>query len=332
MNSSTIELLFKSFKENDATLFNEIAEQIIDEESKKNHHLLAARLKKLLGETSIGSKETSFQRKLISPIPRDNEKGFPLLEIKKTFYSWDDLVVSDDIIEILKEIPKENENALLFSSYGIKPRNKILLCGPPGTGKTLSAKILSHETGYPLIVVKFESVVSSFLGETATNLRKIFDYIEKGKWIVLFDEFDIIGKKRDDPSEHGEIKRVVNNFMLMLENYDGDSIIIASTNHPQILDSGVWRRFDDVIKFELPNQLGRSRIFEKKLEIIKKEEEIDFIRIAKNTDGFSGSDIEQTVIRSVKLALLDGKKTINIKDLMKSVNRQKKIISARNGD
>jgi len=332
MNSANLELLFRAFKEKDESLFNEIADQIVDEESKKNHHLLAARLKKLLEDTSIGNKEISFQRKLISPIPRDNEKGFPLLEIKKTFFTWDDIVASDEIIEILKEIPQENENSILFSSYGIKPKNKILLCGPPGTGKTLSAKILSHETGYPLIVVKFESVVSSFLGETATNLRKIFDYIEKGKWIVLFDEFDIIGKKRDDPSEHGEIKRVVNNFMLMLENYEGESILIASTNHPQILDSGVWRRFDEVIKFELPNQICRSRIFEKKLEIIKTDEEIDFTKIAKTTNGFSGSDIEQAVTRAVKHVLLDGKKTVNYDDLINSINRQKKIISARSGD
>ena len=191
------------------------------------------------------------------------------------------MVIPKEILDILKEIPREHESAMLFSSYGLKPRNKILLCGPPGTGKTLSAKILSSEIGFPLIVVKFESVISSFLGETATNLRKIFDYIEKGKWVVLFDEFDIIGKKRDDPSEHGEIKRVVNNFMLMLENYEGESILIASTNHPQILDSGVWRRFDDVITFNLPDTVCRKHIFEKKLDIIKKDGSFDI-------EGFCG--------------------------------------------
>lgn len=332
MNSSTIELLFKAFIEKDERLFQEIAKQIIEEEEKKNHRLLSLKLKKILSETTRGKIETSYQRKSLPPIPRDNEKGFPLLEVKKTFYTWDDLVVPKEILDILMEIPKEIENTILFSSYGLKPRNKILLCGPPGTGKTLSAKILSSEIGYPLIVVKFESVISSFLGETATNLRKIFDYIEKGKWVVLFDEFDIIGKKRDDPSEHGEIKRVVNNFMLMLENYEGESILVASTNHPQILDSGIWRRFDDVIKFDLPDLVCREYLFEKKLKVIKKERSIDLEGFAKYTEGFSGSDIEQTVSRAVKYALLDGRKTVSFDDVLTSVKRHKKIILARNGD
>lgn len=332
MNSSTTELLFKAFMEKDESLFQEVAQQIIEEEEKKNHHLLSAKLKQIVSEPTAGKKEASYQRKSIPPIPRDNEKGFPLLEVKKTFFTWNDLVIPKEILDVLQEIPKENENALLFSSYGLKPKNKILLCGPPGTGKTLSAKILSSETGYPLIVVKFESVISSFLGETATNLRKIFDYIEKGKWVVLFDEFDIIGKKRDDPTEHGEIKRVVNNFMLMLENYEGESILVASTNHPQILDSGVWRRFDDVIKFDLPDTVCRKHIFEKKLGMIKKEGRFDLEGFADDTDGFSGSDIEQTVTRAIKHALLDGRKTVSFDDIMMSIQRQKKIILARNGE
>ena len=125
----------------------------------------------------------------------------------------------------------------------------------------MAAKVISSVVGYPFVFIRFDSVISSFLGETASNLRKIFDFISEGKWIVLFDEFDIIGKQRDDPTEHGEIKRVVNNFMLMLENYDGDSIIISSTNHPHLLDMGVWRRFDDVVYFSLPDRKRRLLIF-----------------------------------------------------------------------
>ena len=331
MNSSTIELLFKAFREKDESLFHELAMEIIEEEERKNHHLLAAKLKQVLNEASNDKKEASYHRKSVPPLPRDNEKGFPLLEVKKVHYTWNDLVVPTEILDILKEIPRENEHASLFASYGLKPKNKILLCGPSGTGKTLSAKILSSEIGYPLIVVKFESVISSFLGETATNLRKIFDYIEKGRWVVLFDEFDIIGKKRDDPSEHGEIKRVVNNFMLMLENYEGASILVASTNHPQILDSGVWRRFDDVIRFELPNVNCRIQIFEKKLEIIKKDGFFDLQHVAEKTEGFSGADIEQTVTRAVKHSLLNGKKTVSMDYILDSVDRQKIIILARDG-
>ncbi|MEN6342485.1 MAG: ATP-binding protein [Methanospirillum sp.] len=329
MNSSTIELLFKAFMEKDEALFHEIASQIIEEEEKKNHHLIASRLKLIINEIPNGYKEKPYQRKAIPPIPRDNEKGFPLLEIKKAYYNWNDLIAPEEVILALKEIPKEYEYADSLSSFGLKPRNKILLCGPPGTGKTLSAKILSSEIGFPLIIVKFESVISSFLGETAANLRKIFDFIEKGRWVVLFDEFDIIGKKRDDPTEHGEIKRVVNNFMLMLEDYEGESILIASTNHPQILDSGVWRRFDDIISYNLPDYEGRALIFQRKFAIINTDGAIDYYFLSSMTDGFSGADIEQTVIRAIKHMIIDGNCRVSQYDVIISIQRQTEMIQLR---
>mgnify|MGYP000138424106 CR=1 FL=1 len=168
--------------------------------------------------------------------------------------------------------------------------------------------MLSSVIGYPLVFVRFEAVISSYLGETASNLRRIFDFIEKGKWVVLFDEFDIIGKQRDDPNEHGEIKRVVNNFMLMLENYEGDSVIIASTNHPHLLDVGVWRRFDEIVYFDMPDKERRKKIFEKYLRVLKKKKKNSILNLdslVEKTEGFSGADIEQVCIEALKKAILD---------------------------
>ena len=116
-----------------------------------------------------------------------------MLEIRRPFSDWSDLIVPLELEERLREIPLEIKNKGVLSRYGLKPRSKLLFYGPPGTGKTLCAKVLCSAIGYPLMVVRFESVVSSFLGETAANIRKIFDYIDKGKWFI-FDEFDIIGK------------------------------------------------------------------------------------------------------------------------------------------
>jgi len=178
--------------------------------------------------------------------------------------------------------------------------------------------------GYPLILVRFDSVISSYLGETASNLRKVFDYMENGRWVVLFDEFDIIGKQRDDPTEHGEIKRVVNNFMLMLENYQGDSLIISSTNHPQLLDVAVWRRFDDVIFFDLPDKSRRKKIFDKYLRVMKKEVDFDLTNILEKTEKFSGSDIEQASIEALKMTILQGKDCLSLDTLTDSVIKHKK--------
>ena len=187
-------------------------------------------------------------------IPTDSEKGFPLLDLAEEYFGFNDLIIDDEIKERLEYIIAENQNLKRLRSFGLKPKQKILFCGPPGTGKTLSAKIISSVIGYPLVYVLFDSILSSFLGQTATNLRKIFDFIEQDKFIVLFDEFDVVGKKRDDPQEHGEVKRLVNNFMQMIDSYNGDSILIAATNHPQLLDTAIWRRFNEVIEFKNPTK------------------------------------------------------------------------------
>jgi len=326
MNSDNIERLFQAFATKNEELFHQVAQDIIEHEEQLNHHLVAAKLQTILNNQPRSQNLHSYHT---LPIPRDNEKGFQLLEIKRPFNDWSDLIVSNEVEERLREVPIEIKNRELLVNYGLKPRSKLLFYGPPGTGKTLCAKVLCSAIGYPLIVVRFESVISSFLGETAANLKKIFDYIDKGKWVVLFDEFDIIGKKRDDPTEHGEIKRVVNNFMLMLEDYQGDSVLIAATNHPQLLDRGVWRRFDDIIQFELPNKPSRMRLYEKKLSVIPIDPAVDFDSFAEISEGFSGADIEQVAIRAMKRALLDKRKRVTKEDIEEAIIRQKEIVSVQ---
>jgi len=327
MNSEKLIKLFEVFVKKDNDTFYKIAWEIVEEEKRKKHHLLAAQLKRILTERSGASNINHTQQ--IPPIPRDNEKGFRLLDVKKFFLDWDDVILSKNTEGALNQIVKELENEDILATYGLKPKRKVLFYGPPGTGKTLTAKVMNSIIGYPLVFVRFESVISSYLGETASNLRKIFDFIEKGKWVVLFDEFDIIGKQRDDPAEHGEIKRVVNNFMLMLENYEGDSVIIASTNHPHLLDIGVWRRFDEIVYFALPDKERRKKIFEKYLRVLKKDKNFDVTKLLEETKGFSGADIEQTCIDALKRTILSGKDFISFGDVKEAVSRQEKKREAK---
>lgn len=327
MNSEKMTKIFEAFTRRDNDTFCKIAWEIIEEEESKKHHLLAAQLKRILTENSAAS-NINYARQ-VPTIPRDNEKGFKLLDVKKFFLDWDDVILAKNTEEELKQIVKELKNEGVLATYGLKPKRKILFYGPPGTGKTLTAKVMNSIIGYPLVYVKFEAVISSYLGETASNLRKIFDFIEKGKWVVLFDEFDIIGKQRDDPTEHGEIKRVVNNFMLMLENYKGDSVIIASTNHPHLLDIGVWRRFDEIVYFALPDKERRKKIFEKYLRVLKKDKNFNMINFSEETEGFSGADIEQACIDALKMAILSGKDFISFGDVKEAVSRQGKKREAK---
>jgi SpoVK/Ycf46/Vps4 family AAA+-type ATPase len=326
MDSEKLIKVFEAFVRKDYESFSRIAWDVIEEENRKKHHLLAKRLKQILSENGVSSDITTSRQ--LPPVPRDNEKGFRLLDVKKVFLDWGDVILPQETQETLEQIVSELQKEDILATYGLQPKRKVLFYGPPGTGKTLTAKVLSSIIGYPLVLVRFDSVISSYLGQTASNLRKIFDYIESGKWVVLFDEFDIIGKQRDDPSEHGEIKRVVNNFMLMVENYEGDSVIIASTNHAHLLDVGVWRRFDEIVRFDLPDRERRGKIFEKYLRVLKKDA-IDLNEIADKSENFSGSDIEQACLDAVKKTILQGKESVKHEAMLQALMKQRERMDAK---
>jgi SpoVK/Ycf46/Vps4 family AAA+-type ATPase len=317
MRSELLRSLFEAYAGGDNKKFMDSASEIIKDEEKKKHYVLAKNLKNSLHtkHPNIGPTSYRCKYKINFPIPRDTEKGFPLLEIREYYLNFNDLIIDDEIKDRIKFIIDETKAAEVLKTYGLKPKQKILFCGPPGTGKTLSSKIMSSVIGYPLVQVKFDSIISSFLGETATNLKKIFDFIENGEWIVLFDEFDIIGKQRDDPYEHGEIKRVVNNFMQMLDDYNGKSILIAATNHQYLLDSAIWRRFDDIIYFDLPNMDYREKLFNKYLKNLKRSPDLNMVKYAESTEGLSPSDISQICEEALRRVIIKNFNEIKNNDI-----------------
>jgi len=320
-NTELIKKLFLCFAKDDKEEFYRLAEEYIEREKKKKHNIVAKELKEALYASKFSDKSIigrSFKNSI--PIPRDTEKGFPLLEIKEYNIDWDSLILPEKTLQILKQIVKEFRDADILATYNLKPKNKILFCGEPGTGKTYSAQIISSVLHIPLIYVRFDSIISSYLGETAANLRKVFDFIESGTWVVLFDEVDIIGKNRDDHYEHGEIKRVVNNFLQMLDTFEGNSIIIAATNHQHILDPAIWRRFDEIVYFDLPSEKERLRLFELYLKPIKKDK-IDLTQYVKKTEGFSPSDIRMTCIEAIKYTILNDKEQLTTSELDYALSR-----------
>jgi SpoVK/Ycf46/Vps4 family AAA+-type ATPase len=313
-NSELIKQLFLSFNNKDNDAFVQTAREYIEREKRKKHTIVAKELEKALFQTA-GTTNTQRRFKQSMPIPRDTEKGFPLLEIQHFDYHFDSLILSQDIKAQLERIIREFKDADILATYNLSYKKKILLCGKPGTGKTFSVQIISSILNIPLVYIRFDAIISSYLGETAGNLRKVFDFIENGTWIVLFDEFDIIGKNRDDNHEHGEIKRVVNNFLQMLDNFKGDSILFAATNHQNMLDSAIWRRFDAVINYELPNEMTRKQLFEHYLRSIKHDKKINFEKAAKDSQGLSPADIKMIAIEAMKTAIIDSRNTLSMNDL-----------------
>ena len=165
----------------------------------------------------------------------------------------DELVLDAHLEERLRELAGEISRWPSLDESGISRRQRVMFVGPPGCGKSSAAEGLASELGWPLASVRLDAIVSSYLGETAANLRRILDFAQQHTAVVLFDEFDALGKERGDPSDHGEFRRVVAAVLQMIEQYRGRSLIVAATNHSETLDSALWRRFDEIMEFPQPS-------------------------------------------------------------------------------
>lgn len=194
--------------------------------------------------------------------------------------------------------------------------------GPPGCGKTLCARIISNELGLPLLYTRFDAIVSSYLGETATNLRKVFTYASSGHWLLLFDEFDAIGKRRDDENEHGELKRVVNSFLQLLDGFSAPSLVVAATNHEQLLDPALWRRFDEIVTFPRPSVREIEQLVSMKLKNFPTTD-LKMHALAASLRGMSHADIERVCFDAIKACVIDGKDTLTQSEFTAALKQQK---------
>ena len=308
--------LFRAYRESDRESFLDVARSIADEERKKHHPALANELLRILNNGFVAA--TPSLRGTFQPPPRDHEKRAPLLEIRHPDRYFRDLVLHAGTKEILLKVMREFRQWDILEANGLKPSHKLLFCGPPGCGKTATAEVIAAELGLPLVYIRFDSVVSSLLGETASNLRKVFEYIHEETWVVLFDEFDAIGRSRDDATEHGEIKRVVNAFLQMLDNFHGRSLLIAATNFEQALDPALWRRFDEVMRFERPT-VGRIEELMKKRLIPVMNSKISTKRYGAQLEGSTFADVERIATDVLKSCALDGKTQLQAEDIKKAM-------------
>jgi len=236
-----------------------------------------------------------------------------LLEIREPVRDLGDVVLSDANRAVVEDVLLEQGRAELLATYGLRPVTKLLLCGPPGCGKTLTAEVLATELGLELALVRTDAAVSSYLGETAANLRRVFDFIEAGRYVVLFDEFDAIGKEREDPSEHGELKRVVNAFLQMSDGYRGRSVVIAATNHERMLDSALWRRFDEVMSLEPPTLDQVRKLLSIKLRAVRSDLPLSDRSFVKLFAGMTHAEIERIVLRAIKGMVLRGSEFVTLR-------------------
>jgi SpoVK/Ycf46/Vps4 family AAA+-type ATPase len=321
-NGKILRQLIKAGASGDAAAFRRASEAVIQEERQKQHHLLANDLEQILyGEQLALS--TARMKNFPLDIPVDKERGLPLLEIRQPQRSLEEIVLPNLSIEAIEELLEEHRRQDVLHTYGMQPSGKVIFYGPPGCGKTLAAESIAFELDQLLAVVRLDTLISSYLGETAANLRKIFDFIATNRLIILFDEFDAIGKERSDSGEHGELRRLVNAVLQMMDTYQGKSLILAATNHEKILDSAIWRRFDETIEFPLPNSSQLINILKLKLRGVRRQFELDDKEILNSFIGLSGADVERVVRRAVKRMILRNQEFLTTKDIKKSLEREK---------
>ncbi|MEM7248530.1 MAG: ATP-binding protein [Acidobacteriota bacterium] len=228
----------------DQSLFRKALEALVTEERAKQHHILADRLAAHLrangppdaGPTATPIRRNGSARELFHEISPERRLA--------------DLVMPAATADACRELVEEHQRVDLLRAHNLEPRHRVLLAGAPGNGKTSLAEAIATELTLPLLAVRYESVIASFLGETAVRLVHLFEQARTRRCVLFFDEFDVVGKERGDTHETGEIKRVVSSLLLQIDDLPSHVIVITATNHPELLDRAVWRRFQ--LRLNLP--------------------------------------------------------------------------------
>lgn len=313
--SDLLKKMLASYQRGDNGAFRAAARQLIGDERTKRHHLLADELERLLDTTWT---RRPLHSPSLRPLPMAREDSL-LLDLVDPHITFEHLVLTADLYRELMEVIREIHARDVLGAAGLRPRSRLLFVGPPGTGKSATAEAIASELGLPLAIVRLGAVVSSRLGETARNVEAIFEFCSHGTWVLLFDEVDSFAKERSDSSDHGELKRVVTAFLQLLDAFRGSSLVIATTNHPKLLDSAVWRRFDDVFRFGLPDEEAVRRLLSLKLTpSATRFNREPFVALLKD---HSQADIERVCQYAVRHAILAGRSTVETTDFQLGLDR-----------
>ena len=317
-NGDQIKAMLRAYKESDESQLLTLALQIAAREAKAGHGRLATEIRELVDELKGRTSIVAGRQ----PIPIAQPKGelADLVGVSYPDTRLNDLVLHDDTRQRLDRVVREQRQSARIREHGLHPRRKLLFVGPPGTGKTMSAGALAGELSLPLFTLRLEGLFTRYMGEAATKLKLIFDNIQQVRGIYLFDEFDSIGQQRATGNDVGEIRRILNSFLQLVEQDASQSLILAATNHPSVLDSALFRRFDDVLRYDLPSHGAIVDLMKRRLE--RSGSKLNWDVAANLADGLSFADVQRACDDALKETIILGYDAVSIDGLLSAIRER----------
>lgn len=320
-NADQLKALVKSHAEGDDTRFYSIALQVAARAARGGQAHFAQDLRDLVDEL----RQTGPQQKPkpAGPVPVAKPRGdlAGLLSVSYPTARMSDLVLAEQVSTQLQRVVLEQRQHDRLHAQGFHALRRVLLIGPPGTGKTLSAAALAGELRLPLFVIRLDGLITKFMGETAAKLRLIFDALAETRGVYLFDEVDALGGERGRDNDVGEIRRVLNSFLQFLEQDQSQSLLVAATNHPQLLDRAMFRRFDAVIEYPLPSAPIAREVIRNRLATIRLGR-IAWRSVDAAAEGLSHAEITLAAERAAKDAILAGDQTVGSARLISALRER----------
>ncbi len=327
-NTKHILQMLKSKAEGDDEHFYSIALQIAASEARSGRRSTAEELRAAVDEARAGN-----SRGASVPISFSRPRGEleSLIDLREPKLRLNDVVLHEAVSQKLEDLIRQQTKRDWLREHGKTPNRKVLFVGPPGSGKTMTAEALAGELRLPLFVIRLESLITRFMGETAAKVRLVFEETLKHRGVYLFDEFDALGSQRKATNDVAEMRRVLNSFLQMMEEPNAtDSVLLGATNHPELLDRALLRRFDSVIEFEAPSKEQVRALIVRYLRPMRRPR-LAWKKIVEAATGLSQSEIARAAEDAVKTAILDERDVIKTEDVLRRLRERREMRDAFSG-